>query len=393
LQIAPKSRGFTVVLGLFAALPALSIDVSAPTLPLLPDALGTSRAVAGLTLSLFMVGFAVGQLGGGTLSDGQGRRPALLSGLAGFTVAGLSCALALSGGVLAFSRLVQGFCAGVCSVVAFAMVQDLFEGDTARAKRSYVTMIFTAVPILAPALGSVLTDRFGWRSVHGILAVGGVLLFIVTWFGVAESRFPGLDTAAPIADRAIGRIWGDGSFVCITLANALSYGCIFAYIAGAPVIIIGQMGLPSTVFAGVFACTAIALAAGAWTSGQLSRRGTAAAVLLDVSLVVAAGAAIALAVASLSGIVAGAIVMPLLMVVLFTRGLIAPNMQHLAIERQRERAGVASAAVGVSQLLAGAAASAVVAVLLPMLGTGAVAYPMAVLATAALLPWCWNRRR
>ena len=392
MQIAPKSRGFTVVLGLFAALPALSIDLSAPTLPLLPDALGTSRAVAGLTLSLFMVGFAVGQLGGGSLSDGQGRRPALLSGLAGFTVAGVSCALAVSGSTLAFSRLIQGFCAGVCSVVAFAMVQDLFEGDTARAKRSYVTMIFTAVPILAPALGSVLTDRFGWRSVHAILAVGGALLLVVTWFGVAESRFPQLDNVPPIADRATVRLWSDSSFVCITLANALSYGCIFAYIAGSPVIIIGQMGLPSTVFAGVFACTAIALAAGAWTSGRLSRRGTGVAVLLDISLVVAAGAAVALAVVSLSGIVAGAIVVPLLMVVLFTRGIIAPNMQHLAIERQRERAGVASAAIGVSQLLSGAAASAVVAVLLPLLGTGAVTYPMAVLATAALLPWRWTRR-
>jgi DHA1 family bicyclomycin/chloramphenicol resistance-like MFS transporter len=392
LQIAPKSRGFTVVLGLFAALPALSIDMSAPTLPLLPDALGTSRAIAGLTLSLFVVGFAVGQLGGGTLSDRQGRRPVLLSGLAGFTVAGVSCALALSGSALAFSRLIQGFCAGVCSVVAFAMVQDLFEGDTARAKRSYVTMIFTAVPILAPALGSVLTDRFGWRSVHGILAVGGVLLSIVTWLGVAESKFPSPRNVSRITDRTTAPVWSDSSFVCITLANALSYGCIFAYIAGSPVIIIGQMGLPSTVFAGVFACTAIALAAGAWTSGLLSRRGIAAAVLLDVSLVVAAGAAVALAVASLSGVVAGAIIVPLLMVVLFTRGLIAPNMQHLAIERQRERAGVASAAVGVSQLLSGAAASAVVAVLLPMLGTGAVAYPMALLATAALLPWRWTRR-
>jgi DHA1 family bicyclomycin/chloramphenicol resistance-like MFS transporter len=198
--------------------------------------------------------------------------------------------------------------------------------------------------------------------------------------------------AQRIADRTTAPVWSDSSFVCITVANALSYGCIFAYIAGSPVIIIGPMGLPSTVFAGVFACTAIALAAGAWTSGLLSRRGVAAAVLLDVSLVVAAGAAVALAVPSLSGVVAGAIIVPLLMVVLFTRGLIAPNMQHLAIERQRERAGVASAAVGVSQLLSGAAASAVVAVLLPMGGTGAVTYPMALLATAALLPWRWTRR-
>jgi DHA1 family bicyclomycin/chloramphenicol resistance-like MFS transporter len=391
LQLAPKSRAFTVVLGLFAALPALSIDLSAPTLPLLPDALGTSRAIAGLTLSLFMIGFAVGQLGGGSLSDGQGRRPALLAGLAGFTVAGVACAMAASGSTLAFSRLIQGFCAGVCSVVAFAMVQDLFEGDTARTKRSYVTMIFTAVPILAPALGSVLTDRFGWRSVHGILAICGGLLLLVAWFGVAESRFPRPDVP-PVTDRTTVPIWGDSSFVCITLANALSYACIFAYIAGSPVVIIGQMGLPSAVFALVFACTAVALAAGAWTSGQLSRRGVAAAALLDVSLAVGAGAAVALAVSSLYGVVSGTIVVPLLMVVLFTRGIIAPNMQHLAIERQRERAGVASAAIGVSQLLAGAAASAVVAVLLPMLRMGAVAYPMALLATAALLPWRWTRR-
>lgn len=391
MRIAPKSFGFTILLGLFAALPALSIDVSAPTLPLLPDALGTSRAVAGLTLSLFMVGFAAGQVGGGTLSDGQGRRPALLGGLAGFTVAGVACAMSLSGGALAFSRLVQGFCAGVSSVVSFAMVQDLFDGNAARAKRSYVTTIFTAVPILAPALGSVLTDRFGWRSVHGLLAIAGALLFVIAWIGIAESRLPDHVPVQQIGRGGTVRIWNDLSFVCLSVANALSYGCIFAYIAGSPVVIIGQMGLSSAVFAGVFASTAIALAAGAWTSGRLSRRGIETTVLVEGSLLVAAGAALALGAVAFSGATAGPIVIPLLMVVLFTRGLIAPNMQHLAIERQRERAGTASAAVGVSQLLSGAIASAVVAFLLPTLGAGAVAYPMALLATAALIPWRWSR--
>jgi len=379
-------------LGLFAALPALSIDVSAPTLPLLPAALGTSKAVAGLTLSLFMVGFATGQLGGGTLSDGQGRRPALLGGLAGFTIASIACVMSPSGEILALSRLIQGFCAGVCSVVSFAMVQDLFDGNAARAKRSYVTTIFTAVPIVAPALGAVLTDRFGWRSVHGLLAIGGALLFIVTWMGVTESRRSEVVLAPTVGRGAAVRIWKDSSFVCISVANALSYGCIFAYIAGSPVVIIGQMGLSATVFAGVFAFTAIALAAGAWTSGRLSRRGIETTVLLDVSLLVAAGAGVALAAVALSGLITGPILIPLLMIVLFTRGVIAPNLQHLAIERQRERAGAASAAVGVSQLLSGAAASALVAVLLPILGAGAVAYPMALLATAALIPWWWSRR-
>ena len=242
MRIAPSSFAFTVLLGLFAALPALSIDASAPTLALLPRALGTSRTVAGLSLSLFMVGFALGQLGGGSLSDGYGRRPVLLGGLANFTLAGIACALSLSGEVLAISRLIQGFGAGVCSVIAFAMVQDLFEGDAARAKRSYVTVIFGAVPIFAPALGAVLTDWFGWRSVHGVLAAAGALLFAVSWAAVAESRAIRLGVSPRAAGNPAGSLWNDPGFIGIALANALSYGAIFACIAGSPVVVMARMG-------------------------------------------------------------------------------------------------------------------------------------------------------
>ena len=389
LRIAPDSFAFTVLLGLFAALPALSIDVSAPTLALLPEALGTTRTLAGLTLSLFMVGFALGQLGGGSLSDDYGRRPVLLGGLANFILAGIACALSLSGEVLTVCRLIQGFGAGVCSVISFAMVQDLFEGDAARVKRSYVTMIFGGVPILAPALGSVLTAFLGWRSVHWVLALGGALLLLITWAGVAESRLTRRDTRASSDRSAPVPLWNDSRFIAIALANALSYGAIFAYIAGSPVVIISQLGFPSGVFAAVFACTATALAAGAWTSGRLSRLGTGAAALVTPSLIVAAAAAVGLAVVSLYGDTSGLALVPLLLLVLFTRGIIAPNLQHLAIERQRERAGVASAAVGVSQLLSGALASAAVAILLQSFGASAVAVPMAFLAAAALVTWVW----
>jgi DHA1 family bicyclomycin/chloramphenicol resistance-like MFS transporter len=388
LRISPKSFAFTVLLGLFAALPALSIDISAPTLALLPQALGTSRTRAGLTLSLFMVGFALGHLGGGNLSDDRGRRPVLLSGLACFTLAGAGCGLSLSGGMLIICRLIQGFGAGVCAVVAFAMVQDLFEGDAARAKRSYVTVIFVLVPMLAPALGSLLMNFFGWRSVFWVLTTGGGILLMITWAGVAESRFAGRGVSTMRTSQAgTGQLWKDSGFVGISLANALSYGAIFAYIAGSPMVIIGQMGRSSAVFSAVFASTAAALAAGAWTSGRLSRRGVDAKTLLNPSLIVAAIATIALAAVTLSGITSGAILIPLLLAVLFTRGIITPNLQHLAIERQCHRAGAASAAVSVSQLLLGALASAGVALLLQYFGPEAVAVPMALLAGGALVTW------
>ncbi len=387
MQIDPRSFVFTVLLGLFAALPALSVDVSAPTLALLPAALHTSRTLAGLTLSLFMVGFALGQLGGGGLSDDRGRRPVLLGGLACFAVSGVACALSLSGGVLALSRLIQGFGAGACFVISFAMVQDLFDGDAARSKRSYVTVIFGAVPMIAPATGSVLIHWFGWRSVHWVLAIAGGLLLIVTWAAIAESRSSDDTFPAQTNQNGAVLLWNDTGFVRIALANALSYGAIFAYIAGSPVVIIGQMGLSSAVFAAVFAGTAAALAAGAWTSGLLSRKGVSAMALLNRSLVTAAAATAALAAVTLAGVTSGAILIPLLLIVLYARGIIAPNLQHLAIDRQRDRAGVASAAVGVSQLLLGALASAVVAFLLQYFGPSALAMVMALLSSAALVTW------
>ena len=80
------------------------------------------------------------------------------------------------------------------------------------------------------------------------------------------------------------------------------------------------------------------------------------------------------------------------MAVLFFRGIAAPNLQHLAMERVRDRAGTAAAYLGISQLLAGAASSAAVAVLLPSWGVLAVAIPMAALATGALACWAMYRR-
>jgi DHA1 family bicyclomycin/chloramphenicol resistance-like MFS transporter len=389
LTIAPKSFAFTVILGVFAALPALSIDVSAPTLSLLPEALGTSQTVASLTLTLFMVGFALGQFGAGGLSDEHGRRRVLLAGLCCFTVAGIACSLSRSGGVLAFFRFIQGLGAGACAVISFAMVQDLFEGEAARAKRSYVSVIFAGVPMIAPAIGSVLIELFGWRSVHGVLAVGGGLLLAITWSGIAESKLAGSGGSDP-ANQIVTKVWSDPKFAGIMLANALSYGSIFAYIAGSPVVIVGQMGLSTAVFAAVFASTAAALAAGAWTSGRLGRRGVGATRLVSPSLFVSAGAALALAALGLSGVTTGWILVPLLLAVLFTRGIISPNMQHLAIERQRQRAGAASAAVGLAQLLLGAMASAIVAFLLRYFGVSAVSVPMALFATAALVTWHWT---
>ncbi len=393
MQITPKSLAFTVLLGLFAALPALSIDISAPTLPLLPAALRTSTEVAGLTLSLFMLGYAAGQVTGGRQSDLRGRRPVLLAGLAFYTLAGIACALAPSGPALVIARFVQGLGAGACSVLSFAIVQDLFQGEAARAKRSYVVVILGVVPILAPALGSVLTGVAGWRSVHAVLALGGGALLAITCMGFAETRSAARPAVLPAAITGVVPLRSDREFIGLAISNALSYGAIFAYIAGSPMVIIRTMGLPSAVFAGVFACTAAALTAGAWTSGRLGRRGLTALTLSGPSMAIASAATLVLAAETIAGVPHNAMLLPPLLVMMFARGVTAPNLQHLAIERRPEQAGAASAALGVSQLLFGAFASAVVYYFLSNHGASAVAVPMALFAGAAQITWLWTRAR
>ncbi len=389
--IRPNSLLFTVLLGVYAALPPLSIDLSAPTLPLLPAQLGTTETVAGLTLSLFMVGFALGQLAAGPISDVRGRRPILIFALAWFVLSGIACTLAPTGLVLALSRLVQGVGAGACAVIAFAMVQDLYEGDVARTKRSYVATIFAGTPILAPAIGSLLASQFGWRSVHAVLAVLGLLLLMTTLFGVAESRRA--DSLAGTTTGALAfALHQDGAFLRIAATNALSYGVIFVYIAASPLVIIGELKYSSAVFAGVFAGTAFALTLGAWTNGRLSRRGIGPGALINPAFIATVAATVVLALTGLTEARPGLILLPLLMAVLFARGILAPNLQHLAIERGQDRAGAASAVVGVSQLLAGAGASAVVAAMLPAFGLDAVVAAMALLAASAFVTWRWVER-
>ena len=229
--------------------------------------------------------------------------------------------------------------------------------------------------------------QFGWRSVHVVLAVGGTILLAVTGACMPESRRGRREAQHRLPGGAPTSLWNDRVFLRTALANALSYGVIFAYIAGSPIVIIRQMGYPAPVFAAVFACTAVALTLGAAGSGMLARRGTSTAAAIWVSLLVTVAATLGLAGFGLGGGSAAAVIVPLLLVVLFCRGILAPNLQHVAIDRWRERAGTASALVGVSQLLGGAFASVVVATLVPDLRLNAVLVPMAVLAAAAYLTW------
>jgi MFS transporter, DHA1 family, multidrug resistance protein len=390
--IPPAGLGFTAVLGALALLPSISIDMIAPTLPSLQQALSASPTAAALTVTLFMLGFAAGQLGAGAWSDHYGRKPVLLTGLTAFVLAGLASALAPSVGALLASRTLQGGGAGAGTVLAFAMIRDLFIGDEARARRSYVLVVFSLGPMIAPSLGGLVLHLLGWRAVYGVLPVAGAVLLAVVAAGIPESRPRQPDSLSPsLGDiaRAYRSVLSHPVFALATFVNACTFASMFAFVSGSPFIFIGNLGLSPSDYGLLFACTAGGLMAGSFVSGRMSGRGVDPDMLSRAALAGGALSAFALAMAGPSPVpMAGA----LLVAHLFCRGLVGPSLQHIALEPMGRMAGVASAALGVTQILAGAGASAIVAALLPWIGGHAMTLVMTVLSLVALAAWTlWKR--
>jgi MFS transporter, DHA1 family, multidrug resistance protein len=121
MRIRPSSLGFTLLLGALAALPPLAIDMSLPALKAMGESLHASPSATGLTLSLFMAGFAIAQLVFGPLSDCYGRRPILLIGCGVFLLTNLMCSTASSIDALIIWRFLAGVGAGAAAVLEMAI--------------------------------------------------------------------------------------------------------------------------------------------------------------------------------------------------------------------------------------------------------------------------------
>ncbi|MBD1868849.1 multidrug effflux MFS transporter [Cyanobacteria bacterium FACHB-471] len=364
MRIRPNSLGFTLLLGALAALPPLAIDMGLPALAALGTSLNASPAATGLTLSLFMAGFAIAQLVFGPFSDRYGRRPILLMGCGIFALANMMCTIAPSINALITWRFIAGAGAGAAAVLEMAIVRDLFDGSAARAQFSYINLVASIAPMIAPTIGAGVLFIADWRSIYGVLAIGGFVLLNTIALGFGES-IPRCDKKAIAPRRLVSnylRVLGNRICVGYALVNGLSFGCMFAYVAGSPLVLIDVLRLSTTVYSWFFASTALAIMAGSFLNGRLSVRGIPPSRLLKVGLTLAVASAITLVLVSISNNVRVVTLMPLLVLNTFCFGLIAPNAKHGALQPLPTIAGVAAAVLGFTQmLLGGTLASALVA--------------------------------
>lgn len=376
-----------------AMLAPFTLDTYLPSFPDIAAAFGAGPARMQQTLSVYLLGFAAMTLVYGPVSDAVGRRRVVLVALAGYVLASVGCAMAQSMETFLAMRTAQGMTAGAGTVIARAVVRDLYAGNEAQRVMGMMMMMFGAAPAFAPIIGGLLHDLAGWRSVFVFLALFGLAVWTFTYLRMPET----LPTAGrmSIAPRfVLGsylRALMNPRFMGITLVFALIFAGMFLYIAASPELIYRLLGYGVNDFWRLFVPLVSGIILGGWLSGRLADR-------VPPARMVAAGLAV-LAVAVTLNLVQ-ALWLPvwgltaIAPLPLYSLGLALclPNLTVLALDCYPRQRGMASAMQTFLQLTAnGLVAALLVAVLsrsLPGLAAGMAGFYLA----AALLWALWRRR-
>ena len=380
-----QRASWVVLLGSMTAVTALTIDLYLPAFPTLQDELATSAARVQLTLTGTLVGLALGQLVVGPLSDALGRRRPLVAGLALHLVASLACAVAPSIAVLGVLRVLQGVGCAAASVVALAVVRDLFDGAGGARLVSRLVLVIGVAPVLAPSVGSYLLAVTSWRGIFVLLAVIAAALWVAALLWLPETLPPAL--RRPVGVRSSARTYrsllGDRATLGLVVTAGLTISALFSYVSAAPFVLQELYGLDAQDFALVFAVIGASLVVGTQTTGQLVSRVAPQRLLVTGLVGGLAGALVitALVVTDTGGL--AALVVALCATTLFT-GVAMPSSPSLVLSRHAWAAGSAAALLGFAQFGIGGAVAPVVG-LSGLRGDLAMALAMAAALATALV--------
>jgi len=391
-MLQPGTFALTLLLSLLTALGPLTMDMYLPSLPAIGQALDASTAAVQLTISSYLLGFAVGQILYGPLSDRVGRRPVILAALVLYVAATVVCAGAQTIGILIAVRFVQALGGAGCIVLARAAVRDLYSGERAGRELSLMGSITAFAPIVAPAIGGVLQDAFGWRASFYLLVVFALIA------GSAAARFLPETlrqrASGPFSFGAMGALYRSVLVHRGFLANlgilVAAFVGLFAWISGAPFVMQGLYAMTPVAFGATYAVGAAGYMVGAYVAARVVMRlGLDRTVGIGAVIMAAGGLAMAASVAL--GLSSVAWLVGTMTVYLAGMGLVLPQTQAGALTPFADRAGTASSLLGFAQQSSAAIAAAAIG---HFLGSSAwpVAGTIAVAGVVGLVLWVTTRR-
>ena len=302
-----------------------------------------------LTLSLFMIGVAMGQLVFGPLSDSYGRLPVVRAGCVGFISFTLLNSLAWSIESMWFGRILQGAAAASGAVIARAMIRDIYEGDKAAQIMAITSASMASIPLFAPTLGGLITVEFGWRSTFVAQAVfaAAVLVGLATFNETGKTNGTEVQQKLKLRDvlSSFKECLTNQHFLGYQISGTLSFCGVFVYISTVAFFLRDVFAVSTEYFGLVFGMTAAGFIVGSLCSSRLVLKWGQDKTLKQGAFICAISTTIALL--SLVNLESASIFLALISVLFFfSVGLIAPNASMGAVSLYPHKAGAASAVYG-----------------------------------------------
>ncbi|WP_265524528.1 multidrug effflux MFS transporter [Providencia rustigianii] len=359
---------FLTLLLLLVLLGPLGIDLYLPTIPKISEDLKSSESVIQSTIGLFILILGIGQLISGPLVDRYGRKPVAIIGLVVYLIGAIVAAFSTTAGMFIASRLLQGAAVCCTSVVAFSCVRDRMNGTDAARAFGFLNGTLNIVPALAPLLGGLLAEAWGWRAPFWFLALYAVVIFILIIMFLPETRPASLQQIKKLQFKNYFRILTSEHFFIFSLVNAGAMGMALTYVSLAPSVLMGDAQLSPLEFSIVFGVNGFWIMLASYFANYCIRKMGRPACLSIGSVMMALGCAgLLLGLTLLSPQTQTHWLVYMLPVACACAGLafMMGTATSYALEPFGNEAGAASALVGFVQM-AGGAALGLCAIALPM---------------------------
>ncbi len=337
---------YIILLGALTALGPFTIDLYLPAFPVLQQDFQTTAAAIQLTLTGTMIGFALGQLIVGPLSDKVGRRRPLLAVTALHVIASTGAALAPDLTLLAIARVLMGMGAAAGGVVAMAIVRDLFGGRRLVVMLSRLALVSGVAPVIAPLIGSALLAVMPWRGIFVVLAVYGAVM-LVSAIALVPETLPkarrGANGGATVLQR-YRSVFSDRVFIGVLIIGGMTFSGLFSYLSSSSFLFQEGYGFDAQQYGLLFAVNSLGVVLGVQTASRLAAR-------FGPQWVLAFSTGV-LVLASLAIIVFDQLglglwpTMAALFVFMTACGFTFPCVQVLALDRHGAAAGTAASIIG-----------------------------------------------
>ncbi|SUI27809.1 bicyclomycin resistance protein [Salmonella enterica subsp. enterica serovar Derby] len=256
-----SSFAIVFILGLLAMLMPLSIDMYLPALPVISAQFGVPAGSAQMTLSTYILGFALGQLIYGPMADSLGRKPVILGGTLVFAAAAVACALAQTIDQLIVMRFFHGLAAAAASVVINALMRDIYPKEEFSRMMSFVMLVTTIAPLMAPIVGGWVLVWLSWHYIFWILAIAAILASVMI-FALIKETLP-VERRQPFHIRTtIGNfaaLFRHKRVLSYMLASGFSFAGMFSFLSAGPFVYIEINHVPPQDFGYYFALNIVFL--------------------------------------------------------------------------------------------------------------------------------------